>query len=307
MDETRRRFLRLGGLTAVGTLAGCAGSPGTETTDGTTVDARGQDTLTVTVGAFDSPAVWVDPGTTVTWEWTGSGGSHNIVAADDVFRSGDPTGSGSYEHVFESEGTHTYYCDPHRGVGMRGAVVVGQPGSGSQRTREYDWQAATFDSYWYSLCSMSTNIAMSGNGVPFPLNDQMEQLRDKRLPAIIENADTDRPPIANPNLSLASFTEGDPHFTQQPVFDDGSGRPDASTLAWDKSESSRHRQPVVGRLDTHKGRDLGEELSGALRHPAGRCRPEVPRPTARHAGTGRHQRRHPRRRLTGQWRTHPRR
>lgn len=245
MDETRRRFLRLGGLTAVGTLAGCAGPPGTETTDGTTVDARGQDTLTVTVGAFafDSPAVWVDPGTTVTWEWTGSGGSHNIVAADDVFRSGDPTGSGSYEHVFESEGTHTYYCDPHRGVGMRGAVVVGQPGSGSQRTREYDWQAATFDSYWYSLRSMSTNIAVSSNGVPFPLNDQMEQLRDKRLPAIIENADTDRPPIANPNLSLASFTEGDPHFTQQPVFDDGSGRPDASTLAWDKSESSDIASP----------------------------------------------------------------
>jgi len=85
---------------------------------------------------------------------------------------------------------------------------------------------------------MSTNIAMSGNGVPFPLNEQMEQLQAERMPAMLEAAQVEQPPIANPNLSLASFTEGDPHFTQEPVLEDDSGRPDASTLAWDKSESS---------------------------------------------------------------------
>ncbi len=44
-----------------------------------TVDRRGQSAVTVAVGAagnggafaFDPPAVHVDPGTTVTWEWTG--------------------------------------------------------------------------------------------------------------------------------------------------------------------------------------------------------------------------------------------
>jgi halocyanin-like protein len=287
MEPNRRRFLRLGSLAAVGAFAGCAGSPSNSTTeetptstpadtpmstptddgpattsdidydgwfaetenfDGTTVDARGQDSVTVAVGAegngggafaFDPPAVWVDPGTAVTWEWTGSGGSHNVVASDGSFRSGDATDSGTYDRTFDSEGTFTYYCDPHRGLGMKGAVVVGQPdGGGEQQASEYDWQAATFDSYWYSLYNMSTNIAMSGNGVPFPLNEQMEQLQSQRMPAMLENSNADRPPIANPNLSLASFTEGDPHFTQQPVFEDDSGRPDASTLAWDKSKSS---------------------------------------------------------------------
>jgi hypothetical protein len=102
----------------------------------------------------------------------------------------------------------------------------------------YDWEDATWDSYWYSLYNMSTNIAMSGNGVPFPLNDQMANLADQRLPAMLENADAEQPPVNNPNLTFAPFTEGDPSFTQQPVLEDDSGRPDASTLAWEMSESS---------------------------------------------------------------------
>jgi hypothetical protein len=102
----------------------------------------------------------------------------------------------------------------------------------------YSWEDATWDSYWYSLYNMSTNIAMAGNGVPFPLNDQMANLRDQRLPAMLENADAEQPPVNNPNLTFAPFTEGNPSFTQQPVLEDDSGRPDASTLQWDMSESS---------------------------------------------------------------------
>jgi hypothetical protein len=102
----------------------------------------------------------------------------------------------------------------------------------------YGWEDATWDSYWYSLYNMSTNIAMAGNGVPFPLNDQMANLRDQRLPAMLENADAEQPPISDPNLTFAPFTEGNPSFTQQPVLEDDSGRPDASTLAWDASDSS---------------------------------------------------------------------
>ncbi|MDS0281665.1 plastocyanin/azurin family copper-binding protein [Halomicroarcula sp. S3CR25-11] len=30
----------------------------------------------------------------------------------------------TFEHTFESAGTYLYYCAPHLGFGMRGAVVV---------------------------------------------------------------------------------------------------------------------------------------------------------------------------------------
>jgi len=98
-----------------------------------TADMTGQDSVTVEVGvegnngtfAFGPPAIRVDPGTTVTWEWTGQGGSHDVVAEDGGFSS-DLVGEAghTFEHTFESGGVHTYYCTPHREMGMRGAVVV---------------------------------------------------------------------------------------------------------------------------------------------------------------------------------------
>ncbi len=105
--------------------------------DGTTVDMTGQSEVTVDVGvegntnffAYGPPAVQVDPGTTVVWEWTGQGGSHNVLQ-----EGGDRFGSdllaeegATYEFTFEDEGIYRYYCQPHLGLGMKGAVVVGQP------------------------------------------------------------------------------------------------------------------------------------------------------------------------------------
>ena len=220
--------------------------------DGTTADMRGSGSVTIEVGAeangggfgFAPPAVWVDPGTDVTWEWTGNGGAHNVVAESGAdFRSGDPASDAgtTFSQPFEDPTTVTYFCNPHRGMGMKGAIVVGDPDGAATATpggQEYGFQAATFDAYWYSLYNMSTNIAMSDNGVPFPLNDQMAELQSRRMPAMLEHAGVERPPVSNPNLSLASFTEGDPSFTQEPVLEDDSGRPDASTLAWNRSDSS---------------------------------------------------------------------
>jgi len=104
--------------------------------DGSTVDATGQDTVTVEVGVqanggaygFGPPAVHVDNGATVQWEWTGEGGGHNVVSDGD-----GPLDSGStvsqagvnYEHTFEEDGIYPYVCVPHEGLGMKGAVVVG--------------------------------------------------------------------------------------------------------------------------------------------------------------------------------------
>ena len=99
-----------------------------------TEDLRGEDEVEVGVGTgpdgleFEPPAIWIDPGTTVVWEWTGEGGSHDVTAdAGPADLSSDLTDEAgfTYEHTFEEEGITTYYCSPHITVGMKGAVAVG--------------------------------------------------------------------------------------------------------------------------------------------------------------------------------------
>lgn len=97
------------------------------------VDAGGRSSVGVRVGApgnggdlaYDPPAVRVSPGTTVHWEWTGRGGQHDVV----VLRTGLSSplradGGYHFEHRFDDRGTYYYYCSLHRGLGMKGAVVV---------------------------------------------------------------------------------------------------------------------------------------------------------------------------------------
>ncbi|SFG83813.1 halocyanin domain-containing protein [Halopelagius inordinatus] len=97
------------------------------------VDETGTSDVTVTVGAsgnngnyaFAPAAVRVDSGTTVVWEWTGEGGSHNVAADDGSFESEMVGESGhTFEHTFEEAGTYKYICTPHKAMGMKGAVVV---------------------------------------------------------------------------------------------------------------------------------------------------------------------------------------
>lgn len=95
-----------------------------------TVDATGQDEVTVDVGAgdglsFGPAAVAVSPGTTVVWEWTGQGGGHNVAAESGDFESETVSEEGhTFEYTFEETGTYEYVCTPHSSVGMKGAVVV---------------------------------------------------------------------------------------------------------------------------------------------------------------------------------------
>lgn len=149
-DETapttlgRRSVLRAGvGAGAAGLLAQPAvaqESPydgwfaDTDNYDGT-VDQTGQETVTVTVGAgstgiqFDPPAIAIDPGTTVIWEWSGKGGRHNVAAKDGSFESETVGETGhTFEHTFgeETDGEiFRYACTPHQALGMVGAVAVG--------------------------------------------------------------------------------------------------------------------------------------------------------------------------------------
>lgn len=150
----RRAFLAAltGGVAGV---AGCLGSGGAQSSSGSngdststgeydgwfegvtnydgTVDRTGQDRVTVKVGTrangggygFGPAAIEVTTGTTVVWEWTGAGGTHNVLAEDGSFQSQYATKKGyTFEHTFEETGTYTYYCKPHINMGMKGAVRV---------------------------------------------------------------------------------------------------------------------------------------------------------------------------------------
>lgn len=119
-------------------------------------------------------------------------------------------------------------------------------GSGDDTSgeQEYGWEEATWDAYWYSLYNMSTNIAMSGNGIIFPATDAQQETFQSRFPEMLAAADQPGPPIKDPNLNMAPFTSGDPAFTQQPVLESEDGRPAAPTLEWDKSKSSKTVSPA---------------------------------------------------------------
>ncbi len=149
-DVSRRALLRgVAGATAASTTAGTAAAqegegggsqqpvfPGyvDDARDQGYEDLRGESAVTIEVGAggeglsFAPTSVWVDEGTEVTWEWTGEGGGHNVVAESGAdFRSGDPVSQAgaTFAHAFESSEMVTYYCSPHEQLGMKGAIAVG--------------------------------------------------------------------------------------------------------------------------------------------------------------------------------------
>ena len=152
-DVSRRAFMRTAGgaAAAVGAATATAGTAaaqevapdwpsGAEGNVGSYTDARGQDSVTISVGAgdqglaFDPTLVWVDEGTTITWEWTGAGGSHNVQTVDGggpaSLNSGEAVGEEGYTYEYETSGedagiTH-YHCVPHTAVGMHGGIAVGE-------------------------------------------------------------------------------------------------------------------------------------------------------------------------------------
>lgn len=146
------------GTTAIG-LAGCAGSPAESGDTGGPADGDHEPghghsgsigpataTAEVTVNTtedgeqhFEPHVVHVETGGTVTW--TLESGSHTATAYHPdndqprlvpegaaAWDSGMLSESGAtFEHTFEVEGVHHYYCIPHESMGMIGSVVVGDP------------------------------------------------------------------------------------------------------------------------------------------------------------------------------------
>ncbi|MBX0295168.1 halocyanin domain-containing protein [Haloarcula nitratireducens] len=145
-------------------------------------DERGAAEVTVAVGApgndgdfaFEPAAVRIDPGTAVVWEWTGKGGVHNVLDADDAYESEMLTDAGeTFEHTFESEGVSRYSCLPHESMGMKGAVLVGGVAAGDAPPEvDYgDWFdgvenfTGTVDRTGQRLVRIAVGAA--GNGGPF--------------------------------------------------------------------------------------------------------------------------------------------
>jgi halocyanin-like protein len=149
----RREFVRTAGGATAAVAAG-AGATGTAAAQeqqpdwpsgvtsgnlGSYQDARGEGEVTVQVGAgdsglaFDPTQLWVDPGTTITFEWTGNGGAHNVQTVEGggpaSLDSGDPVGEEGYTYEYEvteeDAGITHYHCAPHTSVGMHAGLAVG--------------------------------------------------------------------------------------------------------------------------------------------------------------------------------------
>lgn len=145
------------------------------------VDRRGQDSVTVDVGAsgnggsfaFAPTAVWVDPGTTITFEW--SSNTHNVVVES------QPDGAGwsghenvedsgfSFSHTFETGGVYTYYCNPHLGMGMKGGIAVGDdvpmtspPSTGGGFTLPAGETGAAFMGLLFGTAGLAAALVLAG-------------------------------------------------------------------------------------------------------------------------------------------------
>jgi plastocyanin len=135
----RRRLLAAAGAAGATALAGCAaiGSAGDTEYD-----------VGMTAVAYDPPTITVETGDEVVW-YNGSSRGHTVTAYTDAlpegaaffasggFESetaarrgwkaglgGNVTSGEFYDHVFETSGTHDYFCIPHERGGMVGTVEV---------------------------------------------------------------------------------------------------------------------------------------------------------------------------------------
>jgi plastocyanin len=153
--NTERSLSRRGFLRASAGAAGVAGASG--------VGAAAEDgsgggtthTVDMTDGlVFDPDSLTIAPGDTVEWvnvgaighsvtayeenipdgaEYFASGGFDSEQAARDDWtgaQEGNVPGGESYSHTFQTEGSYEYFCIPHEGAGMLGAIEVSSGGGG---------------------------------------------------------------------------------------------------------------------------------------------------------------------------------
>lgn len=124
MKLTRRTTMTLMGATAATALLGSA-ARATGTVHKVKMLNRNTDTKESMV--FSPDIIEAQPGDTIRFVAEDKG--HNSVSYDDMLPEGAEgwkTGmSKDAEVVVEAEGAYGYYCQPHRGLGMVGLILVG--------------------------------------------------------------------------------------------------------------------------------------------------------------------------------------
>ena len=191
----RRDFLRTAGGAAggasaaavgAGTAAAAEGQEGgggnvtpewpsyvSDAQDGSYEDLRGESEVTVEVGtgsgfAFTPTKVWVDPGTTVTFEFVQAG--HNVKPNSQPDGGGlEGSEGGEFDTISEGEtysatldtgGIYTYYCAPHEGQGMKGAIAVGEEvptvesGGGGQEPLDPEHMGVPFHPHYVGVSTV---------------------------------------------------------------------------------------------------------------------------------------------------------
>jgi halocyanin-like protein len=135
-----------------------------------TVDMRGQSLVRIQVGAdgngggyaISPPAVAIDPGTEVLWEWVGEDGPHGFRADDGSYESPSQD-VGDWGLVFDGVGISKYACLPHAPEGMRGAIVVGDPYEGLLRLTGDELAAAGGVGLFSALVGVFLAAVREGN------------------------------------------------------------------------------------------------------------------------------------------------
>ena len=126
---TRRRFLR--GAAGAAAIAGATG------------EAAAQESLQVDLVDFafepgTEDPLTIPPGTTVNFVWQTPSHNINVTSKPEGsdWEGHMPIENTGFEisHTFEAEGTYEFHCDPHKGLGMVGEIVVEEgaalPGAG---------------------------------------------------------------------------------------------------------------------------------------------------------------------------------
>lgn len=187
----RREFLRTAGGAAGGTAALAASGSATaaeedgggggssrpewpsyvdDANDRGYEDLRGESEVTVTVDSnyFDPTLIWVDPGTTITWEFQAPG--HNVKfesQPDGASLEGTPGGDlepvdegTTHEVTPDTGGIYAYYCGPHETMGMKGAIAVGddvptvQPSAGGGGEQDPEHMGVPFQAHFVGIATL---------------------------------------------------------------------------------------------------------------------------------------------------------
>ncbi len=155
--DSRRKILKLAGVTMVAGFTGCLGRQqtpkegekkegGEDHKEGESVPHEPVSSIEVEMKTegkssfhFEPHVAWIEKGGAVTW--INKSGDHTTTAYHPknekslrIPENAESWDSGLFEekdatfkHTFDVEGIYDYYCIPHEAAGMLGSIIVGEP------------------------------------------------------------------------------------------------------------------------------------------------------------------------------------